>query len=161
MGAAAPLEKGDAAVKTNKKSAPHGEDKLLGVRKFKVGYELRTYEMPSEEPGGKPIQIPAAFNPRGEYIGSPASARTLCVDRGIAPELASSAHRVCSVGYCAAKKTWYGWSHRAICGFKKGDRIFEEDFGDDLTPFTKHGRKTIKTDADARLSAVRFADYVD
>jgi len=65
-----------------------------------------------------------------------------------------------STGLDEEKGIWYGWSHRAIMGFKIGDKIFEEDFGDDHTPFKKHGSKTIKTLDDAKLSAERFSDYV-
>jgi hypothetical protein len=28
-----------------------------------------------------------------------------------------------SIGYSSESKKWYGWSHRAICGFKIGDKI--------------------------------------
>jgi hypothetical protein len=68
-------------------------------------------------------------------------------------------------GFLAAKiyeeeQKWYGWSHRAICGFGIGDRIFEEKYGNDNTPFVKHGRKKIKTLADAKLAASRFASSV-
>lgn len=65
-----------------------------------------------------------------------------------------------SIGLDEDKGIWYGWSHRAVSGFKVGDKIFEEDFGDDDTDFAKHGSKTIKTLADAKLSAERFSDYV-
>ena len=65
-----------------------------------------------------------------------------------------------STGLDEEKGIWYGWSHRAICGFKIGDKIFEEDFGDDKTKFTEHGSKPIKTLADAQLAAERFSDYV-
>lgn len=58
------------------------------------------------------------------------------------------------------KGIWYGWSHRAIVGFKIGDKIFEPNYGDDKTPYTKHGKKTIKTLDDAKKSAKKFADYV-
>lgn len=58
------------------------------------------------------------------------------------------------------KGIWYGWSHRAIVGFKIGDKIFEPDYGDDNTPFVKHGKKTIKNLADAKKSAKRFSEYV-
>ncbi len=65
-----------------------------------------------------------------------------------------------STGLDEEKGIWYGWSHRAIVGFKIGDKIFEPNFGDDKTEFTKHGSKTIKTLADAKLSAERFSDDV-
>ena len=65
-----------------------------------------------------------------------------------------------STGLDEEKGIWYGWAHRAVCGFKIGDKIFEEDFGDDKTEFTKHGSKPIKTLDDAKLSAERFSDHV-
>ncbi len=58
------------------------------------------------------------------------------------------------------KGIWYGWSHRAVCGFKIGDKIFETNFGNSATPFTKHGSKPIKTLKDAKVAATRFAKYV-
>ena len=30
---------------------------------------------------------------------------------------------ICSIGYSEKNKTWYGWSHRGICGIKVGDVI--------------------------------------
>ena len=55
---------------------------------------------------------------------------------------------------------YYGWSHRAIFGFKVGDKIFEPEFGDDKTKFSQHGKKTIKTLDDAKQAALNFSDYV-
>jgi hypothetical protein len=68
-------------------------------------------------------------------------------------------HCVCSIGR-AGDGRWYGWSHRAMCSFGIGDRIFEEKYGNDSAPFIKHGHKSIKTEADARLAATRFAASV-
>lgn len=65
-----------------------------------------------------------------------------------------------ATGLDEEKGIWYGWSHRAIFGFKIGDKIFEEDFGDEKTNFAKHGSKPIKTLDDAKKSAKAFADYV-
>ena len=65
-----------------------------------------------------------------------------------------------STGLDEDKGIWYGWSHRAICGFKIGDKIFEENFGDEKTKFTEHGSKPIKTLDDAKLAAERFSSYV-
>jgi hypothetical protein len=55
---------------------------------------------------------------------------------------------------------YYGWSHRAVVGFGIGDKIFDVEFGDDSTPYVKHGTDTIKNKEDARKAAVAFADYV-
>jgi hypothetical protein len=65
-----------------------------------------------------------------------------------------------STGLNEKTGTWYGWSHRAIYGFKVGDKIFEANFGDDKTHFSKHGKKPIKTLDDAKLAAERFSEYV-
>jgi hypothetical protein len=65
-----------------------------------------------------------------------------------------------SIGFSEKEKKWYGWSHRAICGFGIGDKIFEKDFGDDNTEYSKHGKKDIKTLEDAKQSAINFSDYV-
>ena len=78
---------------------------------------------------------------------------------GIAAVKAHPDHSNCSVGK-GEDGTWFGWSHRAVCGFKKGDKVFEERYGNDKTPFVKHGRRTIKSDADGRLAAKRFARSV-
>ena len=64
------------------------------------------------------------------------------------------------VGFCEKDQKWYGWSHRAVVGFKLGDKVFETGFGDDSTPYNKHGKKTIKTLADAKLSAQRVAKHL-
>lgn len=65
-----------------------------------------------------------------------------------------------SVGFSDENQKWYGWSHRAICAFGIGDKIFEEDFGDDKTPFIKHGSKDCNTLEDAKKAAMAFSDYV-
>ena len=65
-----------------------------------------------------------------------------------------------STGLDEEKGIWYGWSHRAIFGFKIGDKLFDENYGDDKTKFSEHGEKTIKTLDDAKLAAERFSDYV-
>ena len=46
-----------------------------------------------------------------------------------------------STGFDEEKEIWYGWSHRAVVGFKIGDKIFEPDFGDDDTLFSEHGKR--------------------
>jgi len=46
---------------------------------------------------------------------------------GIVPEKADPSHSVCSIGYSEKEKKWYGWSHRAVNGFKVGDKVKEGD----------------------------------
>lgn len=132
----------------------------------KKGYVLRTFRSSSEGPGyakkgDKGIEMTQAYTPTGGYLGPEKEAK-MFVKRGIAPEVASKDHNVCSIGYCEKEDKWYGWSHRAICGFGVGDMIFKERFkgADDHTPFVKHGDKPIKTMADAKVAAKRFANSV-
>jgi len=79
---------------------------------------------------------------------------------GIIPQKAHSSHNVHSIGFSEKEKKWYGWSHRAVVGFGIGDKIFEPNFGDDNTPFVKHGSKVIKNMTDAENAARAFAKYV-
>ncbi|KKK81848.1 hypothetical protein LCGC14_2809290 [marine sediment metagenome] len=101
---------------------------LKKVRKFKAGYELR-YERwwGDDAGGGLPFILVSAFSPAGNYIGNSKVAHRLVVTRGIIPQLSRPDHKVCSVGFCNKEMKWYGWSHRAIWGFKVGDVIKEGD----------------------------------
>lgn len=94
--------------------------KILRSRFFKAGYELRTGIVDGNEYGGKDFEMTSAFNMRGNYIGNSKDAHRLCVKRGILPELRTPNQNVCSVGYSHKNGKWYGWSHRAIFGFKVG-----------------------------------------
>jgi len=97
----------------------------------------------------------------GHWIGNARTARNLCKTRGLRKiQKAKKAHCVCSIGFDEANQRWAGWSHRAICSFGIGDKIFIERFGNDYTSYTQHGRTTIKTLSQAKLAAKRFAAYV-
>ena len=43
--------------------------------------------------------------------------------RGIRPQLRTAESTVCSIGYCERERKWYGWSHRAIFGFRVGSVV--------------------------------------
>jgi hypothetical protein len=131
---------------------------LVSARRYKAGYEVRTEVWESGSSPG--VIMRSAYTPKGEYIGSPRDGRTLVVKRGIKPQYARKDSRVCSIGFCERDQKWYGWSHRAIVGFGIGDMIFEERFGDDKTPFVRHGKRPIRTLKDAKLAAARFAASV-
>jgi hypothetical protein len=135
--------------------------KVLRRRKYKAGYEIRDEVWSTGIPGhSDKVMKRVAYNPHGSYIGDSSIAYYLVVKRGIAPIKSQSKHCVCSIGFCEREQKWYGWSHRTICGFGIGDRIYEEGYGNDDTPFIKRGRKKIKTMRDAKLAAKRFARSV-
>lgn len=127
------------------------------VRKYKAGYvvkdELTGYDKEHA------FYIKRAYNRCGAFIGEPKIARYLLVKSKIEPYLIPGG-RICQIGFCKEDQKWYGWSHRAMAGFGIGDRIFEERYGNNHTPFIKHGRKVIKTLKDAKLAAIRFAKHV-
>lgn len=109
--------------------------------------------------GGKTFKMLKVFNSDGHYVGDERWGKML-TERGIVPELARPDQGVCSVGFCEKEQKWYGWSHRSMCGFGIGDRIFEVGYGDADTLFTEHGKVRIKSLDQARQAAVNFADYV-
>lgn len=131
---------------------------VISQRKFKVGYIISNEIW--QNSGDSPIRMKAAYNYDGHYIGDSKTAHFLCAKLGIKPELIDKNHIVCLIGYSEKKKKYYGWSHRAIVGFKIGNKIFEARYGNDHTPFTKHGSQKIYSLKDARLSAVNFANYI-
>lgn len=74
----------------------------------------------------KPTLMFSFYNKEGKYIGSIDNFKRLVIKRGIFPE-AFSDHSVCSIGKSIKDGKWYGWSHRAIYGFKIGDKVKEGD----------------------------------
>ncbi len=100
--------------------------KVLSVRKYKAGYEVRTEKVFHN--GDKEFTImKSAYNPDGHYIGDSVTAHRLIVQCGIAPELRKPTHGVCSIGFNEAEQKWYGWSHRALFGFGIGDKVKKGD----------------------------------
>jgi len=77
----------------------------------------------------------------------------------IKPEKIHPEHSACSFGKSDADgKTWWGWSHRSVYGFKPGDEITDKVSGFEYmkqkSPFT------IKNDKEARDVAIAFAKSV-
>jgi len=133
-------------------------NKVLKVLHFRAGYEVRTEEVRMN--GSEPFTMRSAYTPSGHYIGDVRTARRLVAQRGIHPELRSQTHAVCSIGFSPKDGKWYGWSHRAIFGFKVGTTCRK---GDCHYLPRRHGGKgawTAKTTADARRMACDFAEGV-
>jgi len=105
------------------------------VRKYKVGYEVRTKLIDGERYGGQNFVIKSAYTPEGHYIGSPRDAHRLVAKYGIKPEPVhtdcteanSGRGLTCSIGFSERDQKWYGWSHRALHGFAIGDVVDSED----------------------------------
>ena len=65
-----------------------------------------------------------------------------------------------SIGFSEKEQAWYGWSHRAIYGFKVGDKCKEGQLGVGDGDTFKGGDK-LKALDDCKQRAIDFADSVD
>ena len=101
--------------------------KIIRERVFRAGYVLRRELIDMECGPDGVMEWTMAYNPSGDYIGNPRHARFLCVKLGIAPQKEGSRGCVCSVGFSSKDGKWYGWSHRAIYGFKIGSTCKKGD----------------------------------
>ncbi len=139
--------------------------KIVRQRKYKHGYIIRDEYWaftPNDPEKEWTLMERMAYTPCGEYIGDSRTAYFLCKTKGIIPRLASPDHSVCSIGYNPMEKKWYGWSHKALCGFGIGDRVFDPEWekGTNRTPFRRRGDKIIDKMEDAMRAAIAFAGYV-
>jgi hypothetical protein len=80
----------------------------------------------------------------------------LIVKRGIVPQLRTPTSGVCSIGYNRRERKWYGWSHRAIFGFRVGSVVKQGDCVADTLPVGFRA----KTLGDAKRLAEAFAESV-
>jgi len=120
--------------------------------------------------GDKPITMYSFYNDSGKYIGDIKDFNILVIERGIEPE-AFDNHKVCSIGKSTKDGKWYGWSHRAMYGFKIGD-VVEEGSCCASSGWTEEYLKdhpdeivlpvgfTAKTEEDCKRMAKAFASSV-
>ena len=140
---------------------PFASRLVLSERKFKKeGYVIRQELWDDREYGGDGLFMKNAYTLDGDWIGDTNTANYLCRKKGIAPEKKNETIDICTIGYSELTKKYYGWSHRALCGFAIGDKIFQASFGNYKTKYIKHGKDTIRTKADQRKAAIAFANYV-
>jgi len=102
-------------------------EKIKWTKKFKAGYVLQREFVTmgcSKKDGG--IWMTVAYTHNGDYLGDSKTAYRLCVKWGISPEKRTLTSSGCSIGKSKDGK-WYGWSHRAIYGFKIGDIVKKGD----------------------------------
>ena len=102
-------------------------NKVLSRKFYKIGYEVREELVDGKTYGGDDFNMKIAYTYNGDYIGGPETAYNLCVKRGILPQKRTENSNVCSIGYSQKDGKWYGWSHRAIYGFKIGDIVKKGD----------------------------------
>lgn len=111
------------------------------------------------------------FTKKGELI-SPKDGNSKCTlhpeydknllrflaEHGITKIMSAYGNDVPSLGYSASEEKWYGWSHRAIYGFKVGDKIKKGTCG--YEKMKEKGLLNIKTLEQAKEVAKIFADDV-
>ena len=83
-------------------------------------YELRIENWWHGEDQGKTRMVAAYSSIDGSYIGNLDEVVALVGKFGIAPQAIDGSKGVASVGYSEREGKWYGWSHRALCGFQIG-----------------------------------------
>ena len=131
------------------------ERTFVSEKVFRAGYVIRR-ELWRYSSVEEPTEMMSAYTPDGAYIGDPKDARYLVVKRGIRPQLRTPESNVCSIGYNAAERKWYGWSHRAIYGFGVGARSRKGKCGAEYLP----KGFVAKTLTDAKQMAEAFARSV-
>lgn len=102
------------------------------------------------------ITLVSAYTPSGDYIGDLELAHKLCYELGIVPEKADPAHSICTIGYSERQGKWFGWSHRAMCGFGVGDTVKEGDVIASQFPVDY----VCESLSDAKTMAIVYADFV-
>lgn len=107
----------------------------------------------------------------GKYVGDLETAVKL-FDKGIVPETDFRDNNVVSIGKSFKDGKWYGWSHRAICGFQIGDVVREGDITAESGWTEEYLKENpdknlalpvgfeAKTEEDAKRMAIAFADSV-
>jgi len=109
---------------------------------------------------------------KNEYVGSADEMLETLIKLAIHPETFGG-RAVCSIGFSTAEQKWYGWSHRAMCGFEIGDKIENDNHVCTSSGYTddyleRHPEKDYrlpvgfeaKTMDDAKRMAMAFADAV-
>ena len=143
--------------------SPYNIKEVLFQRKY-PGYIYRRELVDDSDFGGDGnLEMVNCYSAdTGDWISDAKTARYLCKKRGLRQvQKANPKHCVASIGFNEPEQKWYGWSHRAICGFGVGDKIFEERVTDDeATPFTQHGKVTITNMNQAKKAAIAFGNSV-
>ncbi len=149
-------------------------DKVVRTRTYRMGYRVETVLIDnlgymgfprhrSSQKNGRWMFLDRAMTLDGLYVGDRRMGRFLFIKTGLTKvQLAQKNHNVCSIGWSEEEQKWYGWSHRAICGFGLGDKLFSERYQvkHPNTLFTESGTEEIFTNSQAKLAAKRFASSV-
>lgn len=94
-------------------------DVIKVLKQYQRGPYVVRHEKIRPSPGGPLMVMKWAYTPDGKSIGDPKDAAFLHKKYGIEQfEKLRKSSEVCSIGWSPTKQLWYGWSHRAIKGFR-------------------------------------------
>lgn len=89
---------------------------------YNLKKEVHTFEATGED-----MEMESAYSVIDDsYIGDIEMAKFLA-EKEITAQAISENHKVASIGYSEKLESWYGWSHRAIFGFKEGMEVKKGD----------------------------------
>jgi len=98
----------------------------------------------------------SVYSKDGGYIGD-IETTYIYMQRGITDiQKGTPIDRTCSIGFNAEEQKWYGWSHRAMCGFGVGSQVV---WGDVLVGKYAVGHKAQNLE-DCKNMATAFAGEV-
>ncbi len=98
--------------------------KVETVKEFKRGPYIIKHEwwLIEGTPKSERIFVKSAYSAQdGSFIGDTKDAHRFWKKYGI-EKFCRARSGMASIGYNATTKTWFGWSHRAIAGFRKGQK---------------------------------------
>jgi hypothetical protein len=91
--------------------------KVLNVKSYDYNVNTEIWSLQ----GTPDTEIKAAYTKNGKYLGDPKTGKFLTEKYGIQEfDLSAPDHTICTIGFNPNTNIWYGWSHRAIFGFKIG-----------------------------------------
>lgn len=116
--------------KINLLSEKFAVKKIIETKDFKF-YKVVKELYDGKEFHCKDFEMESAYSlPEGHYIGDSKTANRLVNQYGIEKfEKAKPHHNVCSIGFSPKEGKWFGFSHRAIYGFKEGSKVKKGDCG--------------------------------
>jgi hypothetical protein len=93
-------------------------DKVVSFKHYDVRHEVWVIY-----PGDEEHIVISAYSKQGYYVGAKKDADRLIKKYGIVHfQQRTEESAAVTIGYSHLKKKWYGWSHRAIFGFKPGSK---------------------------------------
>lgn len=133
-----------------------------------IGDYMLVCEETCRSSSGSVFEMRTVYTRDGAFVGAELMAEVLH-RFGIAPSrtVDAPATKVCTIGFSESEQAWFGWSHRAICGFHLGFVVnhghvvtdpSEGPNGEDVPGFAPGF--TAATLDDCKALAIKFASEI-